>query len=109
LTSNIFGRGFDSRRLHQYLVYYQCFTGIKIIRTITVQRFLGEAGSSSLSLQRRIQAPLQILESRVRTQGICQRVFEVEIEIALIVSLSSHRIAWSFWFNPTQTRQTNQG
>jgi len=23
LTSNIFGRGFDSRRLHQYLVYYQ--------------------------------------------------------------------------------------
>ena len=26
LTSNIFGRGFDSRRLHHYLVYYQLFT-----------------------------------------------------------------------------------
>ena len=39
------------------------------------------------SLLRRIHAPLQILESRVRTQGIYQRVFEVEIEIALLVSL----------------------
>jgi len=28
LTSDIFGRGFDSRRLHQYLVYYQLFTSI---------------------------------------------------------------------------------
>jgi len=28
LTSNIFGRGFDSRRLHQYLVYYQLVRGI---------------------------------------------------------------------------------
>jgi hypothetical protein len=26
LVSNIFGRGFDSRRLHQYLFYYQSFT-----------------------------------------------------------------------------------
>jgi hypothetical protein len=36
---------FDSRRLHHYLFYYQCFAIRKTFRTMAVQRFLEEAGT----------------------------------------------------------------